>query len=254
MDLTLTADETLVNKLKAANGKTGVEVSFAGFKLTAGRWNTLVLPFETTVAELSNALGYAVVDMLDESNTNPDNISLKLAFGTIPANTPFLVQPMADVDFTDPTDAAAIAANGYYTGGDAVTIDYDYEDEDFEVAAKDHANHSFVGTYAAYYVMPAATNEYFYSPTEKKFVNSSRDGGTRVRPMGAYLVDENANARALTISIEEPNGSTTVINTINGEQKAISNDAWYTVNGMKLEGIPTEKGIYIHNGKKVVLK
>ena len=31
-------------------------------------------------------------------------------------------------------------------------------------------------------------------------------------------------------------------------------DAWYDLNGRKLSGKPTQKGIYINNGKKVVVK
>jgi hypothetical protein len=31
-------------------------------------------------------------------------------------------------------------------------------------------------------------------------------------------------------------------------------DTWYTINGVKLEGKPTEKGIYLYNGRKVVIK
>ena len=35
---------------------------------------------------------------------------------------------------------------------------------------------------------------------------------------------------------------------------APADDAWYTLNGMKLESKPTEKGVYIYNGRKVVIK
>jgi hypothetical protein len=28
---------------------------------------------------------------------------------------------------------------------------------------------------------------------------------------------------------------------------------WYNMQGVELPGIPTEKGIYIHNGKKVIV-
>ena len=31
-------------------------------------------------------------------------------------------------------------------------------------------------------------------------------------------------------------------------------DGWYTIDGIKLEGEPTTKGIYIVNGKKVIIK
>ena len=30
------------------------------------------------------------------------------------------------------------------------------------------------------------------------------------------------------------------------------NDSWYTIDGKKLNGEPTAKGIYIYKGKKVV--
>ena len=33
-----------------------------------------------------------------------------------------------------------------------------------------------------------------------------------------------------------------------------TDNAWYTLNGVKLAGEPTEKGLYIHNGKKIVIK
>jgi hypothetical protein len=31
-------------------------------------------------------------------------------------------------------------------------------------------------------------------------------------------------------------------------------DAWYTLDGRRLSGKPTQKGIYINNSKKVVIK
>ena len=31
-------------------------------------------------------------------------------------------------------------------------------------------------------------------------------------------------------------------------------DAWYTLDGRRLQGKPTASGIYINNGKKVVIK
>lgn len=37
---------------------------------------------------------------------------------------------------------------------------------------------------------------------------------------------------------------------INGKEAG----AWYTLDGRKLNGMPTVKGMYINNGKKVVIK
>jgi hypothetical protein len=34
----------------------------------------------------------------------------------------------------------------------------------------------------------------------------------------------------------------------------MDNGQWYDLNGRKLDGKPTKKGVYIQNGKKVVVK
>ena len=41
---------------------------------------------------------------------------------------------------------------------------------------------------------------------------------------------------------------------ISGVETVVNDGAWYTLSGVKLDGKPTEKGIYICNGKKVVIK
>ena len=46
----------------------------------------------------------------------------------------------------------------------------------------------------------------------------------------------------------------TGIVSIDNSQLAIDNDVWYTLNGVRLNGKPTIPGIYIVNGKRVVIK
>ena len=38
------------------------------------------------------------------------------------------------------------------------------------------------------------------------------------------------------------------------KSEAAKSDVWYNLQGMKLNGMPTEAGIYINAGKKVVIK
>ena len=47
-------------------------------------------------------------------------------------------------------------------------------------------------------------------------------------------------------------GEVTGIGVIDNGQRT-SGD-WYDLNGRKLEGRPTKKGVYINNGRKVVIK
>jgi hypothetical protein len=56
----------------------------------------------------------------------------------------------------------------------------------------------------------------------------------------------NAGARVLTIGTE-----TTDITTTDFTDKA---DAWYSIDGRKLEGKPTRRGIYVNGGRKVVIR
>jgi transcriptional regulator of nitric oxide reductase len=46
--------------------------------------------------------------------------------------------------------------------------------------------------------------------------------------------------------------NTSDIRTIDAEQNAV--DSWYDMNGRKLQGKPTRKGMYIHSGHKTIIK
>ena len=55
-----------------------------------------------------------------------------------------------------------------------------------------------------------------------------------------------------TMRVVIGSGNVTAIDNLNMEVG--DNDAWYTINGQKLSGKPTVKGIFIHNGVKVGIK
>ncbi len=71
-------------------------------------------------------------------------------------------------------------------------------------------------------------------------------------PNKAYLkipADVAAGAKGFTFS-----GETTGITTIDGNENADADGHWYTIDGQRLNTMPTQKGLYIHNGKKIVVK
>ena len=49
-------------------------------------------------------------------------------------------------------------------------------------------------------------------------------------------------------------GNTTGVDSVKGVQPLLDSDQWYSLSGQKLDGKPTKKGLYIHNGKKVSIK
>ena len=68
----------------------------------------------------------------------------------------------------------------------------------------------------------------------------------------AWLVLPNANARSF-IGLPGGDSESTGITTTDLTDYTDS-DAWYTIDGRKLSGMPTKAGLYIVNGKKIVIK
>ena len=52
----------------------------------------------------------------------------------------------------------------------------------------------------------------------------------------------------------DESGSTDIIAVRDQMADARSNDGWYTLDGRRLNGLPTQKGVYIHKGKKLLIK
>ena len=50
------------------------------------------------------------------------------------------------------------------------------------------------------------------------------------------------------------NGQVTAIGTLHTQTGEVTLDGWYTLGGTRLSGKPTRKGIYVNNGRKVVIK
>ena len=222
--------------IKDANGKIAT-VKFGNFAMVAERWYTMVLPFNTTVAEISQALGYAVVNVLNKDNAT-DDVKFKLYMQEIPANEPFLVKVYKNINLGDQD------MNG--TENDPVTFTAKNIVFTATPSVEDEAGNQFIGTFMGYQTADDVDDEYYMATSNGGWY---QHGYTR--PSGAYL--KVVAAQSARIFVEEPDGSTTAIELINGEAVPAA-EGWYTLNGVKLQGVPTEKGVYINNGKKVVIK
>ena len=187
---------------------------------------------------------------------------------------PYIVKwPIPD-GMTAETFAAAYAANPaayelknpVFTG---VTVTND--------APADHATTStdgyisFVGTYKpeGIYTSPA-TNLYLgsgnklYYPSSEKNINSFRayfqlkkglTAGTLAPDTGGGEGGQVGGVRAFNLNFGDDD-ATGIVSIENGKW-IIDNGAgagWYDLSGRKLQGKPTAKGLYINNGKKVVIK
>ena len=99
--------------------------------------------------------------------------------------------------------------------------------------------------------------------------------GAKIRPTSCYLMwtgyepdyaparrmtrgaaaDEEMPQR-ITVKLISASGEITGIGTLDTKTGEVSFDseAWYTLDGVRLSGKPSSKGIYINNGKKIVIK
>jgi hypothetical protein len=68
-----------------------------------------------------------------------------------------------------------------------------------------------------------------------------------------FQVTEETAAAAQTLRLSFDEGDATAINGVETKAETTTED-WYTISGAKLQGKPAQKGIYIMNGKKVVVK
>ena len=225
------------------HGKT-VSVTFSGnFAMKAEKWYPLVLPFATSVKEISKAFGYAVVDIYD-GLTAAGKIKFKLHMGDIEANQPFILKVYQDMNMDDETCKF-----------EEVEI-VNAMDENFEVK-QTSGDVDFVGNYKGR-TDGFRSNMYYFSSdaTLNEYYKGNDTNTTYLRPLGAYFVDNATDAatKRRVISIEEPNGNTTEISAITVDGAFVEANGWYTVGGTKLESVPTEKGVYIRNGKKIVIK
>ena len=95
--------------------------------------------------------------------------------------------------------------------------------------------------------------------------------GAKIRPTSCYLMwtgyepdyaraltrgaaaDEDVPQR-ITVKLVSASGDLNAIGEIDMETGEFDFSGWYTLDGVRLDGKPSTKGIYINNGKKVVIK
>ncbi len=244
------SQESVVPEIATANG-TNKTVTFTARTFNAEKWNAMVLPFAVTMKDLCTAFNeYVVVDVLN--NTTDGNAHFKINLGEIPANTPFLIMTKTAKNLNTVTFTGKTIK--YVTTG--APASQTVRDEVGNPYVETDGGVKFVGVYkqASFF---AAENIRYMSGGQFYTAKNYTETNPLVQKLGrAYLdMSGTANARPM-IYIEEPDGSTTAIDALTME-KVVDNytkDGWFTANGIKLNDMPTEKGVYIHNGKKIVIK
>lgn len=282
-----TANTSLATELATLNGEDNMTITFETMPMAAKEWRAMVLPFDITPAELVTKLGvYVVVNKFksaayDSKKPTKVNVNFALEMDKIDAGVPFLIKPAAainwnkdannsDISFTNKTIVAAPIPQGQFAAtptDDKATFKGTYNKGEIL-----WWGHGLDGTTTnplkskwlcyngatKYAEGDPTTTDGTYTTTTEKSENTWKEPETRphlLSPMEAYVLLD-ADATEARIFVEDiENGVTSIKELgVDGTAKAYSVDGWYTLNGVKLQNAPVEKGIYINNGKKVVIK
>ena len=241
-DTHVVLDETSTTAPVASGGAVDIMVKRT---IKANEWSTLVLPFDMTEAQLKEALGsdvkLAEFEDYEADYTGDDVTGLTVNFVATNlsdgfyANYPYLVKTSKDI-----TEFFVTA-----------TIDPDEEDAVAEftngkTGPKKEVYGSLIGTYHAGDAIP--NNGLFLSGN--KFWYSA--GATKIKAFRAYfMLNEVLSGVAeakVRFMVDEDAAA------IEGITPDMENGVWYTLDGRQLNGKPTEKGVYIVDGKKVLIK
>ena len=244
-------DGDVLSALSAWAGKTCTVTYTRSF--TAGKPSTVCLPFAYTPKGEEKFYSFTGIT---KEGSNYVATMTEYTGDNLVANTPYLFMPTGDADFS-----------GTYTLPASITAGTTISDD-----------WTFKSTYSTIEWTSAPTGIYGFSAsdandgiTQGQFVKVGKY--VRVKPMRCYLqygdgTSDWAGARGMTRAAAEPlpetigvrlisaNGEVTGIGTISTKtgEGTIDNGAWYSLDGRRIEGKPSTKGIYVNNGKKVVIK
>ena len=206
------------------------DVTLSGRTLTANNWNTLCLPFDLSSAQIASIFGNGTkVKTLSDYSSNTTKVTVSFAdAATIEAGKPYIIKPTNTVE--NPVFAD-------------VTIDKTMNDVTVGGA-------TFKGTYGPVVLTANDKRRLFLANNTLWYPTAE----LTVRTCRAYFeltneVPETAGAPSIVIDYGEAT-SLTPAPSPTGEGSGY----WYTLDGRRLDKKPTQKGIYVKNGRKVVVK
>jgi len=239
------------------NDKLTGNVKLAGRTLYKdGKWNTLCLPFSLTAEQITaSPLAGATIMTLDVTSKEENSTIYKTRFdsdGTlylnfttvtaITAGTPYIIKWGNGDNITEPV------FNG-------ITLSKDFND-----LKSGDGKVQFLGRYSArkYTKKEESTlllggNNTLYYP-QPDLTDTEDPKYPIVGACRAFFEISNAPAVRAFSLIFGDGSSETGIESLSADSKDWKDgaDAWYSLDGVRLSGKPTQRGIYINNGRKVI--
>ena len=218
---------------------------------TEGKTSTVCLPFAYT-KKAGDGSFYAFTNI--EKNGSGEYVATMTEPGTttLEANTPYLYLPNA---------SGAVDFGGAYTIPATLTA-----------GSTTSNGWTFKGTFETIEWTTAPTGTYGFSAQTADGISQGQfvqvGDYVRIKPMRCYLENASfAGARGsnraaeqlpetIKVRLVSANGEVTGIGTISTKtgEGTIDNGAWYSLDGRRIVGKPSVKGVYVNNGNKVIIK
>ncbi|MBQ7180539.1 MAG: InlB B-repeat-containing protein [Bacteroidaceae bacterium] len=225
----------------AASGKTYNRVTLQGRTLYKdGAWNTLCLPFNAAL-EGSPLEGATLMELDTEGTydtdkkTGVDGEILYLYFKTassITAGKPYLIKWASGDPIVNPVFSGVTISS---------TAPTEVKSSDNQVI--------FVGQYAPFSV--AANNTSVLNIGSGNTIGYAK--GRTLKCFRAHFeLSNSSSVKSCVMSFGDD--GTSISLPLDDERRTKDSEAWYTLDGRKLEGKSMQKGIYINNGLKVTVK
>jgi hypothetical protein len=251
--VTLTDGDDLT-ALEAYAGKT-CRVAYSR-SFTAGKSSTICLPFAFAKGSVGTFYTFSGIT---HEGSNYEATMTEYTDANLEPNTPYLFTPSAtgSVDF-----GGTYTLPASITAGSTVSGDWTY-----------------LGTYETISWTEAPTGIYGFSAqaVEEQGISQGEfvkvGAYVRIKPMRCYLKYKNGSANyvgapgmnraageelpeTIKVRLISANGEVTAIGTLQTTTGEVTfdKDAWYSLDGRRIEGKPSKKGIYVNNGHKVIIK
>lgn len=238
-ELTLFNAASNEDNLHDYNGRKVSTLWLQGRTLYAdGSWNTLCLPFSLSAEEVYTQLNPSGLKTLGSTSFNSETGTLTLNFidaTAIEAGKPYIIK------WTDGGNRTNLKFSNVtiYNDFKEVTTDYVTFTGFFSPVSLKANDKS---------VLYLGGDNKLYYPSAAKTVNACR----AVFALNGLTAGEpSADARAFVLNFGD---ESTGITTTNYTNDTNTDGAWYDMQGRRLSGKPSQHGIYIKNGKKVMIK
>ena len=223
-----------------------------------GKWNTLCLPFSLSAAQIAANTDFAgatlmTMDVTEKNGFDATDGTLYLWFKTataIEAGVPYLVKWDKAADYDNNPSVYDIVSPVF----EGVTVSNSTA-QTVESKTAGLETVQMVGTYSPVSVTANDKSILFLGDANTLYYSTI---DRQIRSCRAYFsvpyINGHAGAKARAFALSFDGEETTGILEVSANYNGVTDDAWYSLDGVRLSGKPTQSGMYINKGKKILVK